>query len=77
MPVILERENESTWLHADGPTAKGLLDPYRGDDLDAVPISTVVNDPSNDSPATIEPIVGGSGQPASEIPVRIDAWSLS
>lgn len=62
MPVILERDNKSTWLDVDESTTKGLLDPYRGDDLNAYPISTVINDPSNDSRAVIERIGGGSGQ---------------
>lgn len=63
MPVILEREHESTWLAPDAlDEAKALLDPYDGDDLVAYPISTYVNDPTNDNPEVIASIGGGSGQ---------------
>ncbi|MFW5923959.1 MAG: SOS response-associated peptidase [archaeon] len=63
MPVILEADDESIWLDsASGEGAIDLLEPYRGDDLAATPISTIVNDPSNDSPAVIDPIGGKSGQ---------------
>lgn len=62
MPVVLEREDEGRWLDADLGDAKELLDPYDREDLDAYPISTVVNDPANDSPAVIDPIGGDTGQ---------------
>lgn len=50
MPVILERGSERDWLHADADEAKRYLEPYGGDDLEAYPISTRVNDPSFDDP---------------------------
>ena len=55
MPIILEPENEREWLHADPSQAHDLLDPYAGDDLETYPISTTVNDPSNDSPDVLLP----------------------
>jgi putative SOS response-associated peptidase YedK len=63
MPVILDEDDESTWLEPDSlESATNLLEPYQGNDLVADPISTIVNDPANDSPAVIDPIGGGSGQ---------------
>ena len=63
MPVVLEREDEARWLEPTAvDDAKSLLDPYDGEDLRAYPISTAVNDPSNDAPAIVEEVGGGSGQ---------------
>jgi len=63
MPVVLERDRESDWVNPESAgAAKALLDPYEGEDLRAYPISTTVNDPSNDVPELIEEIGGGSGQ---------------
>lgn len=62
MPVILEPNEESTWLDPPSLTeATQVLDPHQGE-MKAQPISTIVNDPANDSPAVVEPIVGDSGQ---------------
>lgn len=55
MPVILPEDEEMTWLTAGPDERKELCRPYPDDDLNADPISTAVNDPSNDSPAIIEP----------------------
>lgn len=63
MPVILEPTAESRWL--GGETAaerRKLLQPYAGPDLEPHQISTIVNDPANDSPAVIDPVGGGKGQ---------------
>lgn len=58
MPVILEPDEDGRWLAADDPeTRAGLLDPYPDDDgLEAYPVSTAVNDPSNDRPSLVEPV---------------------
>jgi len=57
MPVILEPDEESTWLEADDEDALGaLLDPFPDDYTKTYPISTAVNNPSNDSPEVIEPV---------------------
>ncbi len=55
MPVLLPRDEEEAWLTADPDERETLCQPYPGDDLAAYPISTAVNDPSNDSPSIIEP----------------------
>ncbi|MEF8838087.1 MAG: SOS response-associated peptidase [Haloarculaceae archaeon] len=53
MPVILAADEEERWL-ADGDT--GVLDPFETDPLEAYPVSTAVNDPTNESPEVIDPI---------------------
>lgn len=62
MPAIVPRADEKRYLESDPGNAAALLGPYRGGDLEATPISTLVNDPANDSPAVIEPVGGESGQ---------------
>ncbi|MFW5900865.1 MAG: SOS response-associated peptidase, partial [Halodesulfurarchaeum sp.] len=63
MPVILEPDAESKWLE-DRSKAEltGLLAPYSGQTLQPRQISTLVNNPANDSPAVIDPIGGREGQ---------------
>lgn len=56
MPVILPREAEATWLdpgQSEG-TLKALLVPYAGE-LEALPLSTAVNNPRNDGPELLAP----------------------
>jgi len=53
MSVILAPDEEATWLHGDESERAALLDPYDGE-LAARPVSTAVNDPSNDSPAVLK-----------------------
>ncbi|MFW5956101.1 MAG: SOS response-associated peptidase [Halorhabdus sp.] len=55
MPVILPTDREREWLRADRETAAELLRPFSGD-LEGYPVSRTVNDPTNDSPALVEPI---------------------
>ena len=55
MAVILDADEESQWLTGDRETAAGLLDPY-DDAMRTYPVSTAVNDPSNDSPGIIEKV---------------------
>ena len=61
MPVILPREHESAWL--DGATALpqvlAMLKPYPAARMEAYPVSTLVNNPRNDTSQLIEP-QGGS-----------------
>ena len=52
MSVILTPGEEATWLHGDPDEREALLAPYDGQ-LAARPVSTAVNDPSNDSPAVL------------------------
>jgi len=54
MPVILPPDVERTWLEAGPDERRALCRPYPGDDLDAYPVSTTVNDPANDHPGVVE-----------------------
>ncbi len=59
MPVILEGDARHGWLDPDAatPALRALLRPYsRDEDLEAIPVSTLVNDPRNDTPACVEPV---------------------
>jgi putative SOS response-associated peptidase YedK/very-short-patch-repair endonuclease len=55
MPVILDREVESAWLHPEGgrEELQGLLVPT--DELEVTEVSDAVNDVRQDGPALIEP----------------------
>ena len=59
MPVILEEKDYDVWLD---PLNKGtevltkLLQPYQPDDLEAYPVSTIVNNPRNNSVACVKPL---------------------
>jgi len=64
MPAILPPEEETAWLRE--PTAD-VLGPYGGD-LRAYPISTRVNDPSNDAPEVIDPVAA----PDADLGVDLD-----
>ena len=57
MPVILGDTNRDRWLEPDLPPehARALLVPYAGDDMEAYPVSNLVNSPKNDSPDCIRP----------------------
>ena len=51
MPVILKREDEKTWLESkDSAEILSLLRPYTAEDMDAYPVSKLVNSPRNDVP---------------------------
>ncbi len=57
MPVILEPEHYALWLDRqkrDGQALRDLLCPYRRDDLEAVPVSTYVNNVRNEGPGCLE-----------------------
>jgi len=56
MPVILDPNQEATWLDPDlrdFKELKPLLKPYKNEELEAYPVSTTVNSPKNDIPACI------------------------
>ena len=55
MAVILEPDERRAWLDADPGDAVDLLDPHPADEMRAYPVSTAVNDPSNDAPAVERP----------------------
>lgn len=55
MPVILEEIELRSWLEEkEYIDFKQVLDPFKGKDLTAYPVSTLVNRPANDSEAVIE-----------------------
>ena len=56
MPVVLSRDDEEAWLRADPTERSDLCRPYAGDDLEAYPIATTVNDPGTDDARVIEPL---------------------
>jgi putative SOS response-associated peptidase YedK len=65
MPVILNDENGLKWLACDGKitNALSLLTPYPSEGMEGYDVSTLVNDPRNDSPACIEPSAMPPSQP--------------
>ncbi|MCH7803290.1 MAG: SOS response-associated peptidase [Acidobacteria bacterium] len=57
MPVIVKQENEEKWLQEiDVSEAQKMLEPYPFEDLEAYPISTLVNSPRNNSEDIIKPL---------------------
>jgi putative SOS response-associated peptidase YedK len=57
MPVILDPADYGLWLDPEADNAsqlRELLQPYAGDDLEADPVSTLVNSPKNDVAACVE-----------------------
>jgi len=54
MPVILEKENEKTWLLSNNPEEiLQLLKPYPSSDIDAYPVTKLVNSPKNQGPEVL------------------------
>jgi putative SOS response-associated peptidase YedK len=50
MPVILKEEDEKTWLGSmDSTEILSLLKPYSSEEMNAYPVSKLVNSPRNDS----------------------------
>ena len=63
MPVILTREAEEDWLNPDLVEPERLLPllrPYRGE-MAAHPVSRAVNNPRNDYPDLVRPVMAGAG----------------
>jgi putative SOS response-associated peptidase YedK len=59
MPVILPEESYTDWLQPGETNAASLsklLVPFPPERMNAYPVSTVVNSPANDLPATIQPV---------------------
>jgi len=55
MPVILHPGNEKTWLSShDQKAILELLKPYPPDEMEAYPVSKLVNSPRNEMPEIIE-----------------------
>ncbi len=68
MAVILPRENEYEWLDpgiTDPFQVMRLLKPYPADQMEAFPVSTLVNNARHDTPemiSPIRPVEGASGE---------------
>lgn len=56
MPVVLPRSDEQAWLERSPDGRREMCQPISGEELDAYPLSTFVNDPSHDDPRVIEPV---------------------
>ncbi|WP_273845980.1 SOS response-associated peptidase [Rubrobacter calidifluminis] len=59
MPVILDPQDYDLWLDIsvrDPEVLLPLLAPYEGANLEAYPVSRLVNSPTNDDPACVEPV---------------------
>jgi putative SOS response-associated peptidase YedK len=56
MAVILPEGREQEWLRTAPEDATQLLAPYPAEEMRAYPVSTAVNDPSNDTPDVLEPV---------------------
>lgn len=58
MPVIIEEEDYDLWLHPEPNPELGLhlLRPYPAEKMTAYPVSTLVNNPRNETPECIQPI---------------------
>lgn len=62
MPVVLPNDEEDTWLESDPVERRALCRPYPDGDLDAYPVGTRVNNPSNDDATIIEEVDASGGQ---------------
>jgi putative SOS response-associated peptidase YedK len=55
MPVILKQEDEKTWLGSNNSSEiLSLLKPYSSEEMDAYPVSKLVNSPRNNGPEVWE-----------------------
>lgn len=60
MPVILDAEARDIWLdpkNEDSAVLTALLKPFSEDEMDAYPVSKMVNSPENDTEECIAPIL--------------------
>ncbi len=59
MPVILHPEDYERWLERDFQDKEALqllLVPYANDEMKLYPVSTVVNNPRNETPSCVDPV---------------------
>lgn len=56
MPVIIPVAEYDRWLTASPLQVKGLMKPYDADEMEAYPVSTLVNSPRNEVPDCIDPL---------------------
>jgi putative SOS response-associated peptidase YedK len=55
MPVVLETDEENSWLHGTPDEALDVCGPYEGGEMEAYEISTAVNNPGNESADIVDP----------------------
>ena len=58
MPVILDRQDFDLWLSqdADQESLLELLKPYPAEEMEAFPVSSIVNSPSHEIAECVQPI---------------------
>jgi len=58
MPVIIPENGYATWLDIANPpeAVQALLAPYPPDEMEAYPVSTMVNSPANDTEELVRPV---------------------
>ncbi len=58
MPVIVKLQDHAAWLSSSTPLPKikSILSPYTGQDLEAYPISSSVNNVKNEGPELVKPM---------------------
>ncbi len=59
MPVILRPHAYAQWIDPlphNPPDLKGLLVPYPAEEMQAFPVSILVNSPANDLPEVVVPV---------------------
>ncbi len=69
MPSMLLSEHEEEWLDPDQSEPerlKALLGPYPAREMEAYPVSSRVNSPSNDSPDLLDPVPARDATAAAE-----------
>ncbi len=69
MPAMLLREHEEEWLDSDQSEPErltALLGPYPAREMEAYPVSSRINSPSNDSPDLLDPVLARDATAAAE-----------
>ena len=58
MPVVIAPADYGRWLDVATPMeeVQALLRPYPAGEMERVPVSTVVNNPRNDTPECVAPV---------------------
>lgn len=57
MPVILPETKENEWLRSDNINSLvDMLEPYPSDEMEAFPVSALVNSPRNDTPEVMRAV---------------------
>jgi putative SOS response-associated peptidase YedK len=54
MPLVMHPANYAAWLNPNTENPADLMRPFDDGRLEAYPVSTFVNDPKNDAPASVE-----------------------